>query len=129
TGGVPDFVGLHLRGMRRREENCAAILGSLNAVGLMNPGIAGGHGAGGGRVTGGDERWGGDRYDFGILCGRGSMIRALPVALAEPIAKADPGNAGWQRDLSVSPNKIGAFRAALIYPALFVRLPHSLYGK
>jgi tetratricopeptide (TPR) repeat protein len=29
------------------------------------------------------------------------------VAIAEPIAKADPGNAGWQRDLSVSHNKIG----------------------
>ena len=24
------------------------------------------------------------------------------LAIAEPIAKADPGNAGWQRDLSVS---------------------------
>jgi len=29
------------------------------------------------------------------------------VSIAEPIAKADPGNAGWQRDLSVSHNKIG----------------------
>ncbi len=29
------------------------------------------------------------------------------AAIADPIAKADPGNAGWQRDLSVSHNKIG----------------------
>ena len=29
------------------------------------------------------------------------------VAIAEPVAKADPGNAGWQRDLSVSQEKIG----------------------
>ncbi|MFM9942995.1 MAG: caspase family protein [Hyphomicrobiaceae bacterium] len=29
------------------------------------------------------------------------------LAIVEPIAKADPGNAGWQRDLSVSHNKIG----------------------
>jgi tetratricopeptide (TPR) repeat protein len=29
------------------------------------------------------------------------------VAIAEPTAKADPGNAAWQRDLSVSHNKIG----------------------
>src|SRR5262249_31704131 len=28
-------------------------------------------------------------------------------SIAEPIAKADPGNAGWQRDLSVSHAKIG----------------------
>ncbi len=28
-------------------------------------------------------------------------------AIAERLAKADPGNAGWQRDLSVSHNKIG----------------------
>jgi hypothetical protein len=29
------------------------------------------------------------------------------VAIAEPIAKADPGNARWQRDLAVSRNMIG----------------------
>jgi tetratricopeptide (TPR) repeat protein len=29
------------------------------------------------------------------------------VAIAEPMAKADPGNAGWQRDLSVSHSRIG----------------------
>jgi hypothetical protein len=28
-------------------------------------------------------------------------------ALPDGLAKADPGNAGWQRDLSVSDNKIG----------------------
>jgi len=29
------------------------------------------------------------------------------LAIAERLARADPGNAGWQRDLSVSHNKIG----------------------
>jgi tetratricopeptide (TPR) repeat protein len=29
------------------------------------------------------------------------------LAIAERLAKADPGNAGWQRDLSVSYNRIG----------------------
>jgi tetratricopeptide (TPR) repeat protein len=29
------------------------------------------------------------------------------LAVTERLAKADPGNAGWQRDLSVSHNKIG----------------------
>ena len=29
------------------------------------------------------------------------------LAIAERLAQADPGNAGWQRDLSVSHNKIG----------------------
>jgi len=29
------------------------------------------------------------------------------LAIRERLAKADPGNAGWQRDLSVSHNKIG----------------------
>ena len=29
------------------------------------------------------------------------------LAIAERLAKADPGNAGWQRDLSVSYNKVG----------------------
>ncbi len=31
---------------------------------------------------------------------------------AEKLAAADPGNAGWQRDLSVSLNKIGDVRQA-----------------
>jgi Flp pilus assembly protein TadD len=30
----------------------------------------------------------------------------------ERLAKADPGNAGWQRDLSVSHNKIGDVQQA-----------------
>ena len=33
-------------------------------------------------------------------------------AVAERLAKADPGNAGWQRDLSVSHNKIGDVQRA-----------------
>jgi len=47
-----------------------------------------------------------------IAADQGSLPDALrhyraASAVAEPIAKADPGNAGWQRDLSVSHNKIG----------------------
>jgi tetratricopeptide (TPR) repeat protein len=43
---------------------------------------------------------------------RGSTIAAeasyrRAVAVAERLAQADPGNAGWQRDLSVSHNKFG----------------------
>ncbi len=34
------------------------------------------------------------------------------LAIAEKLAKADPGNAGWQRDLSVSHNKIGDVQRA-----------------
>ena len=33
-------------------------------------------------------------------------------AAAERAAKADPGNAGWQRDLSVSYNKVGDVQVA-----------------
>jgi hypothetical protein len=29
------------------------------------------------------------------------------LAIAERLAKADPGNAGWQRDLSVSNERLG----------------------
>ena len=34
------------------------------------------------------------------------------LAIRERLAKADPGNAGWQRDLSVSQNKIGDVQQA-----------------
>ena len=34
------------------------------------------------------------------------------LAIAERLATADPGNAGWQRDLSVSHNKIGDVQRA-----------------
>ena len=34
------------------------------------------------------------------------------LAIGERLAKADPGNAGWQRDLSVSHNKIGDVQVA-----------------
>ena len=37
--------------------------------------------------------------------GAGELPASL--AIAERLARADPGNAGWQRDLSVSHNKIG----------------------
>jgi tetratricopeptide (TPR) repeat protein len=43
---------------------------------------------------------------------RAALADVLPLfnaslAIAERLAKADPGNAGWQRDLSVSQEKIG----------------------
>ena len=34
------------------------------------------------------------------------------LAIAERLAKSDPGNAGWQRDLSVSYNKVGNVEVA-----------------
>jgi hypothetical protein len=34
------------------------------------------------------------------------------LAIADRLAKSDPGNAGWQRDLSVSYNKIGGLLVA-----------------
>ena len=34
------------------------------------------------------------------------------LAISERLAKADPGNAGWQRDLSVTHNKIGNVQVA-----------------
>jgi hypothetical protein len=43
---------------------------------------------------------------------RGNLVAALTsyqasLAIAARLAEADPDNAGWQRDLSVSHNKIG----------------------
>ena len=48
---------------------------------------------------------------------QGNLAAALTsyqasLAIAERLAKADPGNAGWQRDLSVSHNKIGDVQQA-----------------
>jgi len=48
---------------------------------------------------------------------RGNLPDALKsyrdsLAIADRLAQADPGNAGWQRDLSVSYNKIGAVLVA-----------------
>ena len=34
------------------------------------------------------------------------------LAIRDRLAKSDPGNAGWQRDLSVSFNKIGNVQVA-----------------
>ena len=47
-----------------------------------------------------------------VLVAQGDLPGALKsyrdsLAIAERLAKADPGNAGWQRDLSVSYSKIG----------------------
>ena len=48
-----------------------------------------------------------------VLRAQGNLTAALDaynasLAIAERLAEADPGNAGWQRDLSVSHNKIVA---------------------
>ena len=49
---------------------------------------------------------------------QGDLMAALTsyqaaLAIAERLAKADPGNAVWQRDLAVSHGKlVGAFRSA-----------------
>ena len=47
-----------------------------------------------------------------VLVAQGNLPEALKsyrdsLAIRDSLAKADPGNAGWQRDLSVSYNKIG----------------------
>ena len=47
-----------------------------------------------------------------MLVAQGNLPEALKsfrdaLAIADRLAKADPGNAGWQRDLSVSYNKVG----------------------
>ena len=47
-----------------------------------------------------------------IAVHRGSLVQALEIyrgasAIADRLAKVDPANAGWQRDLSVSREKIG----------------------
>ena len=47
-----------------------------------------------------------------VLVAQGNLPEALKsyrdgLAIAERLAKADPGNAGWQRDLSVSYDRIG----------------------
>jgi tetratricopeptide (TPR) repeat protein len=47
-----------------------------------------------------------------VLVAQGNLPEALKsfrdgLAIRERLAQTDPGNAGWQRDLSVSYNKIG----------------------
>jgi hypothetical protein len=47
-----------------------------------------------------------------VLVAQGNLPEALKsfrdgLAIADRLAKADPGNLNWQRDLSVSLNKIG----------------------
>ena len=62
---------------------------------------------------GADEQAAGAWMGLGdILSINGQTVPALAsfrasLAIAERLARADPGNAGWQRDLSVSHNKIG----------------------
>ena len=54
----------------------------------------------------------GDKWQtFGSLANASADYQASH-AICERLAKADPGNAGWQRDLSVSHNKIGDVRQA-----------------
>jgi hypothetical protein len=53
-----------------------------------------------------------------VLKAQGNLPEALKafrdgLAISDRLAKADPGNAGWQRDLSVSYSKLAdAFRKA-----------------
>ena len=47
-----------------------------------------------------------------MLAAQGNLPEALKsyqgsLAIRDRLAKADTGNAGWQRDLSVSYNKVG----------------------
>ena len=47
-----------------------------------------------------------------MLCARAALAEVLPLfnashAIFERLAQADPGNAGWQRELSVAHNNIG----------------------
>src|SRR5271166_1669962 len=54
----------------------------------------------------------GDKWlTFGSLANANADYQAS-LAIRERLAKADPGNADWQRDLSVSHNKIGDVRQA-----------------
>ncbi len=55
------------------------------------------------------------------------QLYEVAVGIAEPVAKADPGNAGWQRDLSVSHIKIGdVLRAQGNLPAALETFKASL---
>src|SRR5271166_4398498 len=45
-------------------------------------------------------------------CAGATFAQKLTLAIAERLAKADPGNAGWQRDLSVSHERIGEVQQA-----------------
>ena len=52
-----------------------------------------------------------------MLVAQGDLAGALKsyhdsLAIADRLAKSDPGNAGWQRDLSVSYNKVGDVQVA-----------------
>jgi hypothetical protein len=52
-----------------------------------------------------------------VQIAQGDLIGALisyrgGLAIIDPLAQSDPGNAGWQRDLSVSYEKIGKVQVA-----------------
>jgi tetratricopeptide (TPR) repeat protein len=72
----------------------------------------------------------GETGDFRLS--RGESLAALDSynaarAIADRLAKADPGNAGWQRDLSVSHERIGdVLRAQGNLPAAFASYQASL---
>jgi tetratricopeptide (TPR) repeat protein len=54
------------------------------------------------------------------------------LAIAEPVANVDPGNAGWQRDLSVSQQKIGdVLRAQGNLPAALesFKASHAIFER
>ena len=63
------------------------------SITLRSRGLPSGPGSGGPSSTGGASSSGGGVY-------------------AERLAKSDPGNAGWQRDLSVSYEKVGGVQVA-----------------
>jgi hypothetical protein len=55
-----------------------------------------------------------------VLVAQGNLPEALKSfrdghAIRDRLAKSDPGNAGWQRDLSVSYEKIGNVLGACPY--------------
>jgi tetratricopeptide (TPR) repeat protein len=84
-----------------------------------------------------------------VLRAQGNLPGALDsyrasLAIRERLAKADPGNAGWQRDLAISNERIGdidadqgrtveaiaAFERALAaYKTLLDRHPHDIQSR
>ena len=63
-----------------------------------------------------------------VLVAQGNLPEALKsyrdgLAIRDRLAKADPGNAGWQRDLSVSYDRVGDVLVAQ------GNLPEALKGQ
>ena len=68
-----------------------------------------------------DRRW---------LVAQGNLPEALKsfrdsLAITDRLAKADPGNAGWQRDLSVSYDRVGDVLVAQGNPPEALTLPRQ----